>query len=150
MTISKDFRFPVTVHWQGEQLARAVAPALDDIEIAVPPEFRGPGGRWSPEQLLVGAVASCFAVTFAAIARRHRIPIHSLTVTGTGHVAHRDDGQVGFVALEITPRIETEPEFVGTAEHTARSAHEACLVTGALDVPVHVVPLVTAVEPAVA
>ena len=149
MTISKDFRFPVTVHWQGEQLARAVSPGLDDIDIAVPPEFRGPGGSWSPEQLLVAAAGSCFAVTFAAIAERRRIPIHFLTVTGTGHVAHRD-GPIGFVALELTPRIETEPEFVGRTEHAARSAHAACLVTEALDVPVHIVPLVTAVEPAVA
>jgi hypothetical protein len=27
---------------------------VDEIVVAVPPEFRGPGGHWSAEQLLVG------------------------------------------------------------------------------------------------
>jgi organic hydroperoxide reductase OsmC/OhrA len=100
--------------------------------------------------LLVASAASCFAVTFAAVAERRRIPLHSLTVSGTGHVGHRDDGRVGFIALELTPRIQTELEFVAAAERTARAAETACLITGALDVPVHVVPVVTAVEPALA
>jgi hypothetical protein len=43
MTISKDFRFPVSVHWQGQQLVHVEAPDVDEIVVAVPPEFRGPG-----------------------------------------------------------------------------------------------------------
>ena len=148
MTISKDFRFPVSVTWQGGQLASATAPDVEEIDVAVPPEFNGPGRRWSPEQLLVAATAGCFAVTFAAVAERRGIPIGSLTVSGTGHVAHRDDGRMGFVAVELTPRIQTEPEFVAAAEHAAHTVDKACLVTDALDVPVHVVPVVTAVEAA--
>jgi organic hydroperoxide reductase OsmC/OhrA len=77
MTISKDFRFPVSVHWQGQQLVHVEAPDVDEIVVAVPPEFRGPGGHWSPEQLFVGAAASCYAVTFAALAARE-LPIHAL------------------------------------------------------------------------
>jgi organic hydroperoxide reductase OsmC/OhrA len=145
MTISKDFRFPVSVSWPGHQLACARAPGVEKIDIAVPPEFNGPGGYWSPEQLLVASAASCFAVTFAAIAEQRGIPINSLNVSGTGHIGHRDDGRTGFVAVELTPRLETEPDCVAAAERTARACH--CLVTEALDVPVHVVPLVTAVEP---
>lgn len=148
MSIAKDFRIPVSVRWQGQQLVRVTAPDLDEIDVAVPRELRGPGGHWSPEQLLVGAAASCFAVTFAALAERRQIPIHSLAITGSGQVGHRDDGRVGFVALELTPRIQTEPEYVTAAERTARTAHTACLVMTALDVPVHVVPIVTAAEPA--
>lgn len=148
MTISKDFRFPVSVHWQGQQLVHVEAPDVDEIVVAVPPEFRGPGGHWSPEQLFVGAAASSYVVTFAALAGRNEIPVHALTVTGTGHVGRRDDGRVGFIAVELTPRIRTDPEFVTAAERTARNAETACLVTLALDVPVHVAPVVTAVEPA--
>ena len=148
MSIAKDFRFPVSIRWQGQQLVRVEAPDVEEIDVAVPPEFRGPGGHWSPEQLLVASAASCFAVTFAAIAGRGGIPIHALTVTGTGHVGRRDDGRTGFVAVELTPRIQTEPEFVEAARRTARAAHSACIVTGALDVPVHVVPVVSALEPA--
>jgi organic hydroperoxide reductase OsmC/OhrA len=93
---------------------------------------------------------SCYAVTFAAIAEKRGLAIHSLTVTGTGHVGHRDDGRLGFVAVELTPRIQTELEFVAAAEHTAQAAHNACFVTAALDVPVQIVPAVAVVEPAFA
>jgi organic hydroperoxide reductase OsmC/OhrA len=148
MTISKDFRFTVSVLPQGEQRVRVTAPDVEQIDVAVPPEFRGPGGDWSPEQLLVASVASCYAVTFTALAERRQIPIDSLMVTGTGHVAHRDDGRVGFVAVELTPRITTEPEFVAAAERTARFVDTACLVTRALSVPVEVTPVVRAIEPA--
>ena len=150
MSITKDFRFPVSVRWQGKQLVRVEAPDLGEIDVAVPTEFRGPGGHWSPEHLLVAAAASCFAVTFAAVAEWRGIPIDELTVTGTGHIGHRDDGRTGFVAIELTPRIQTKPEFVDAADRIAHSAETACLVTVALDIPVHVVPIVTAVEPALA
>jgi organic hydroperoxide reductase OsmC/OhrA len=55
--VLEDFRFPVTVRWQGQQRARVTAPELDEIDVTVPPEFRGPSGYWSPEHLLVAAAA---------------------------------------------------------------------------------------------
>lgn len=146
MTISKDFRFPVSVVFEGERLATVAAPDLDPITVAVPPEFKGPGGRWSPEHLLVAGVASCYAVTFAAIAERRGIPLHSLSITATGHVGHRDDGRMGFIAIELTPRIQTDEDFVDAAERTARAAHTACIVSSALSVPVEVTPVVRASE----
>lgn len=146
MTISKDFRFPVSVVYEGERLASATAPDLEPITVAVPPEFHGPGGRWSPEQLLVAAAASCYAVTFAAVAERRGIPVHSLSVTGTGHVGHRDDGRMGFIAIELTPRVQTDESFVAAAERTARAADTACLVSRAIAVPVEVTPVVRAAE----
>ena len=145
MTISKDFRFPVSITLEHDGLASANAPEAEPIAVAVPPEFRGPGGRWSSEQLLVASVGSCYAVTLAAVAQRRGIPIHSLTVTGTGHVGHRDDGRVGVIAIELTPRIQTDAPFVGKLERAARTVASACLVAQALSTPVEVTPIVKAV-----
>ena len=145
MTISKDFRFPVSISFEHDGLASASAPDVDPIAVAVPPEFRGPGGRWSSEQLLVASIGSCYAVTLAAVAERRGIPIHSLTVTGTGHVGHRDDGRMGFIAIELTPRIQTDAPFVGKLERAAHTVASACLVSQALSTPVEVTPIVKAV-----
>jgi len=49
------------------------AEGLPDIESAGPPQFGGPGGVWSPEELLVAAVADCFILSFRAIARTARL-----------------------------------------------------------------------------
>ena len=48
MSVGKDFRFPVSVCWQGEKFVRAEAPDIGEIEVAVPPEFGGPDGYLEP------------------------------------------------------------------------------------------------------
>ena len=52
---------------EGSVLVEAVG--LPSLETAPPAEFGGPGDKWSPESLLVAAVADCFILTFRAIAR---------------------------------------------------------------------------------
>ena len=47
---------------------------LAPLQSAPPAEFGGPGDLWSPETLLVAAVADCFALTFRAIARASKLP----------------------------------------------------------------------------
>lgn len=45
------------------------SPGVADIVTAPPPEFDGPGDVWSPETLLVAAVANCFILTFRGVSR---------------------------------------------------------------------------------
>ena len=52
---------------EGEVLLASAG--LEPINTAPPVEFDGPGNRWSPETLLVGAIADCFILTFRAVAR---------------------------------------------------------------------------------
>jgi organic hydroperoxide reductase OsmC/OhrA len=145
MTIVKEHRFPASVRWLGGRLTRVSAPEKDDLEVAVPPEFRGGiEGVWSPEELLVAATASCYAVTVVALLERLGIPLLDLAVDGVGHVTKRADGKLGFVAIEVTAKLVTEAEAVAPAEAAAREAKEACLVSLALEVPVHVVVRVSA------
>jgi organic hydroperoxide reductase OsmC/OhrA len=40
---------------------------------AAPAQFDGPGNQWSPESLLAAAIASCFLLTFRAVARASRL-----------------------------------------------------------------------------
>jgi hypothetical protein len=61
-----------------------------------------------------------------------------LHMSGAAHLTRRDNGRFGFVAIELTAAIWTDPELVLEAERAARDAEDACLVADALDVPVHV------------
>jgi organic hydroperoxide reductase OsmC/OhrA len=147
MSIVKDHRFPTSVRWLGGRLTRVSAPEKPDLDVAVPPEFRGGiEGVWSPEELLVAATASCYSVTVAAVAERHEVPLYDISVRGVGHVTRREDGRLGFVAIELSATVQTAAGSVGAADAAAREAKELCLVSLALDVPVHVSVLVTAVE----
>ena len=137
MSIVKDFRFPVSVRLVEGR--RTIASAVDkgDLEIATPPEFRdGVPGVWSPEELLVSAAASCYAVTLAAVLDRRAVPVHALNVSAAGHVTRRDDGRFGFVAIELDVHLETDDDRLEEARRAAVRAKDACIVTMALDVPV--------------
>jgi organic hydroperoxide reductase OsmC/OhrA len=143
MSITKDHRYRVGVAWEGDRITTVSSPEKPDLAVATPPEFKhGVAGVWSPEDLLVAAVASCYAVTLVAVAERRELPLRALRVSGTGHLTARDDGRLGFVAVELTARIETDALTVEAMQRAAKHAERACLVTMALDVPVHIEALV--------
>ncbi|HEY7148217.1 MAG TPA: OsmC family protein [Gaiellaceae bacterium] len=138
MSITKDFRYHVGVAWEGGRITNVNSPDKPDLTVATPPEFKnGVPGVWSPEDLLVASVASCYTVTLAAVAERRDLPLFQLEVSGTGHVTKRDDGRFGFVAIELTALIWTAEASVDAMERTAHYAERACMVAMALDVPVH-------------
>jgi organic hydroperoxide reductase OsmC/OhrA len=139
MSITKDYRYQVGVGWEGDRLTSVSSSGKPELEVATPPEFKGGlAGVWSPEDLLVASVASCFSVTLVAVLERRDLPLRGLNVTGTGHVTARDDGRFGFVAIELTTRVTTDEPSVDAVRRAAKYAERACLVSMALDVPVHV------------
>jgi peroxiredoxin-like protein len=138
MSVVKEFRFPVSVRHSGGRLTTATVSGKPELEVATPPEFKdGIPGVWSPEDLLVGAAASCYAVTVIAVAERSEIPLRELKVDGVGHVTRLQDGRIGFVAIELDASFETDPGLVEKAERVALKAKNVCIVTMALETPVH-------------
>lgn len=108
------------------------ADRLPVLHSAPPPEFGGPGDRWSPETLLVAAVADCFVLTFRGVARALELPWISLHCEARGSL----------------DRVERVPQFTrfrlrvhlsvveGTSQELARRALEkaehGCLITNSL------------------
>jgi organic hydroperoxide reductase OsmC/OhrA len=143
MSIVKALRFPVQVQWEGGRLTVARAPGRDVLRVVTPPEFRGGiEGEWSPEDLLVAATASCFILTLTAIAERHEVMFEDVRVSGTGHISRRDDGRYGFVAIELDAEIFAPAGAQRTVKLVAEEAEQKCIVSMALDIPVHVAVIV--------
>ena len=139
MSIMKEMQFPVSIRWRGGHLTYATSGEKHTLKVATPPEFHGGlSGYWSPEELLVTAVASCFALTLAAVAERWEAPLLDAKITATGHMGRRDDGHLGFTVIEINAALETVPGAEASIQLAARDAEEHCLIAQALDVPVHV------------
>jgi organic hydroperoxide reductase OsmC/OhrA len=110
---------------------------LPAIPSAPPTEFGGPGDRWSPETLMVAAVADCFVLTFRGIAGLSRFPWVSLECSVTGTV-ERVERVTQFTALEVRARLRVP---AGANEDQARrllaKAEETCLVTNSLKLRPH-------------
>lgn len=66
----KEYRYITTVRWEKERMGTLSGEGKPDIAWATPPEFQGHPGRWSPEDLFVAAVNTCFLSTFITFSRR--------------------------------------------------------------------------------
>jgi organic hydroperoxide reductase OsmC/OhrA len=134
---AKIYDFPLSVRWLAGRRTVAAVPGKDDLEVATPPEFKGGiEGVWSPEDLLVGSVATCFTVTLVAVAERRSVPLRGLDVGASGRVTHRDDGRFGFTEVVLEVGLATDPGFEQAAVEAAEAAERGCLVAASLDFPV--------------
>ena len=105
---------------------------VPEIVTAPPAEFGGPGDQWSPESLLVGAVADCFILSFRAIARASKLDWTDLHCTASGTL-DRVDGVTRFTAIEVNANL-TVPEGTDRqkAEKLLHKAEKSCLITNSL------------------
>ena len=110
---------------------------LPAILSAPPPEFGGPGDRWSPETLLVAAVIDCFVLTFRAIAELSRFPWLSLECHVTG-IVDRVERVTQFTTLDLHARLRISSGAKEDQAHRLLAkAEETCLVTNSLKVRPH-------------
>ena len=138
MATLKTHRFPVDVRWLDGKLTVASVPGKQDLQVATPPEFQGGvEGVWSPEDMFVGAVATCYTVTLVSAMRRRNAPLRALDVHSSGDVSQRPDGRYGFVAIDLEVSFETDAGFEAEARGAAVDAEQACLVAASLDTPVN-------------
>ena len=149
MRTSKTLQFPVSIDWAGGRLVRAAVPGKETIPIATPPEFKGTDlGVWSPEDFLVAAAASCFTVTFLALAERRDLTVHDIAVDGVGRMGLGEDGRLGFRSVDLSAHLVTDPGQEEAVVEAARRAEQGCFVSQALSVPVRLETLVRVAAPA--
>jgi peroxiredoxin-like protein len=124
--------YDVRVEARSETEATISANGLTSLASAPPAEFGGPGNLWSPETLLVGAVADCFILTFKAIAAAARFNWTEIHCDGSG-VLDRADGSVRFTRMLLHVRL-TVP--AGTDKQRAqvllKKAEKGCLIGNSL------------------
>lgn len=113
------------------------SPGLASIESAPPAEFGGPGDLWSPEALLVAAVADCFILTFKAIARASKMDWVSLSCEVDGTL-DRADNALQFTEFRLRVVLDA-PQ--GTDEKKAmrilEKSENSCLITNSLKSDTH-------------
>jgi organic hydroperoxide reductase OsmC/OhrA len=115
---------------EGSVVVRAEG--LPTLTTAPPPQYGGPGDQWSPETLLVAAVADCFILTFRAIAAASKLPWRRLGCDAEG-ILDRSDGVVRFTELHLRARLVLPPGVdTERAKRLLEKAEAACLVTNSL------------------
>lgn len=125
--------YVVAASAHGDSNVELQSPGLEGLTSAGPAEFGGPGDLWSPETLLVAAVADCFILSFRATARAGHLDWCSLSCDVVG-LLDRVDKITRFTSFSIRATLDV-PE--GTDEDKARrlmeKADKHCLITNSLN-----------------
>ncbi|MFT7288160.1 MAG: peroxiredoxin-like protein [Halieaceae bacterium] len=105
---------------------------LPEIISAPPAEFGGPGDQWSPESLLVAAVADCFILSFRAIARASKLDWLDLHCEVSGTL-ERVERTTRFTAISVDAKLTISADTnADKAEKLLHKAEDSCLITNSL------------------
>jgi peroxiredoxin-like protein len=125
--------YRVAAKGEPEGHVHVSADAVETILTAPPAEFGGPGDRWSPESLLVAAVANCFVLSFRAIARASRLAWLSLDCDAEGKL-ERVERTMKFTEFVVHATLYVPSDTdEGKAMRILEKAEETCLVTNSLN-----------------
>jgi organic hydroperoxide reductase OsmC/OhrA len=108
------------------------SPQSPSVETDAPPQFDGPGGKWSPESLLCASVADCFILTFRAVARAAKLEWLHLECRVEG-VLERRERLLQFTRYTTfaTLTVPTGTDAVNARELLERAEH-SCLIANSL------------------
>jgi organic hydroperoxide reductase OsmC/OhrA len=126
-------QFRVVAWWTAGRTGIAKSSSAPNaIHFAAPPAFGGLEGRWTPEDLLLGALASCYTTTFRTLAEYSKFVYTDLQVEVVGVISKAETGysfvEVSICANLIVPQ-EAEQERAVNLLHKAKGL---CLVSRAL------------------
>ena len=129
--------YRVAASAEGAANVMLSAEGLPDLETAGPPEFGGPGDVWSPETMLVGAIANCFVLSFRAIARAAKLEWLTLECEAEGDL-DKVEKLTQFTAFRVSAKLTVPP---GTNEKKANTilekAEKYCLITNSMKADSH-------------
>jgi len=108
------------------------------LRTAAPADFDGPGDAWSPEQLLLASVQSCYLFTLRAVAQASRLEFLTLELTAEG-IVDRPGGVTRFTELTLRPTLSVPPNTdPARVRAVLDKTKKACLVSASLATPIQV------------
>jgi len=139
-------KYLVTATWGGGRRGEVAAVDIrPPIHFSTPPEFKGDPGYWTPEHLLLAAVASCYVATFYALAES-KLGFLGLEILVEGMLG-KTEGRLQFTSIMLKPIVKIARQEDGElASRLLTRAEEGCLIARSLACPVQLEPLVQPAE----
>lgn len=129
--------YVVTGSAQPSGNVNLAADNLPVLDSAPPANFGGPGNLWSPEDLLVAAVADCFVLAFRAIAEASKFDWIDLKCEANGTL-DKVERAIQFTEMHLKATLVVPAGAdESRAQRLLEKAEQACLITNSLKLHPH-------------
>ncbi|GKV54702.1 hypothetical protein NCCP2222_06490 [Sporosarcina sp. NCCP-2222] len=131
-----EHQFHLKADWPGLRNDVGTIEALHlKTKVSIPIEMDGPGIGTNPDEMLLGAAATCYIITLAAMMERSHIEKRSLTMESVG-IVDVTNGVITYKKIIHKPAITlmenaSEAERELTRQLTAK-AEASCMISRAL------------------
>jgi Ohr subfamily peroxiredoxin len=136
------YRTPTVTSIGGRDGSVRSADGLIDVQIAIPKEMGGPGGKTNPEELFAAGYAACFHSALKRVAGERKVAIGKSAVEARVGLGPNNHGAGFIISAElhvILPGADAE-----AAKEVVRGAHLICPYSNAtrnnIDVKLSVTP----------
>ncbi|MFA1821772.1 OsmC family protein [Virgibacillus oceani] len=131
-----EHHFHLKADWPGGRNSEGYIEAGNlKTKISIPPEMNGPGIGTNPDEMLLGAAATCYIITLAAMIERAALPLQEMSLESEGIV---DVTNGGFTYKKIIhkPTVSlkdgaTEKEHK-TLGRLVEKAEKSCMISRAI------------------
>ena len=139
-----EYTYRVSAWWTSGRTGLAKCESSPNtIHFSGAAELGGLPGRWTPEQLLLCALAGCFTTTFNDVARGAKFEYTDLEVEIEGSVRRTRAAGCIFNEILIRPRLKVHSEDqVEAGLALLRRTKSVCMISRAITVPQTMEPTV--------
>jgi organic hydroperoxide reductase OsmC/OhrA len=125
----KSYRYKARTSWTGERRGAMSAAGRPDIPVGSPPEFRGDGKSWAPEELLLGSVNTCILLTFLTLIQGGGVTVVAYDSEVEGLLEHKD-GAHQITEVTVRPRVTVASEAeLAAARQAMEKVEPRCLMS---------------------
>ena len=134
------YSYETDLIWTGARTGILEGSGLPHMRVSAPLEFAGEPGAWTPEQMLVGATASCLMTTFAALSELSGLAVNFFRVKATGTLEKIPGEGYRFTEVHLAPEVGVFPGDMEKAGRVLSKAEKSCFISSSLRATVHVEP----------
>src|SRR5215469_14751986 len=146
--MASEYTYRVSAWWTSGRTGLAKCESSPNtIHFSEAAELGGLQGRWTPEQLLLSALAGCFTTTFNDVARSAKFEYTDLEVEIEASVRRTRGAGCNCNEILIRPRLTVSTEDRCEAGlMLLRRTKSVCMISRAITVPQTLEPTVEAIK----
>lgn len=125
-------RYEVSLSWKGGETSELSSGPRPVLPGGPPAQFDGTDEtRWSPEHLVLAALAQCLLLTWISLNKRSQIPLKGWESKGESVLEKTKEGLV-FTSFKLSVTLKTDADRVDEARRLLDTAKKYCIIANAL------------------